>query len=353
MVFRTTSGRTLKLRLSVPAHLGRKPRTLSCGTDDPATAKDVARVVQRLKRRREWAPLLAVLDGRGTLAALYDADRAGRIDQFVAQANDVDLAPLVDELLTNAKYRKHVRCLIPTDKRFPASRFTKGVISTFLDGLSCSNSTKNRYRASLSVFAGRLEEREVIEYNPVSKVKPKPKNEVPFIYLRPQQYRALVDSCSPYYRALFALLYGTGMELGAALKVTPREVDAERRTVWAHARHTKRGKTPYRSRECAVDEWAWPIVWTWVRQFTPDARCWTMRGESANRYHGKRLTAKGFSPMRLHNSRHSFAVAHRRAGDPDPWIAHQLGHKDTHMVERTYGNFPPDPVADRVKQALQ
>lgn len=365
MVFRTGKAKTYKLRLSVPAHLERKPRTLGCGTADKGTAQEMERMVKRMKRRREWAPLLAVLDGKRSLAALYDADVTGTVEAFVREANDQDLSPLVEELVENAKYRDQIRCLMPDGVRYPASRFNKAAISTFLDGLSCSNSTKNRYRAALSVFAGRLVERGVLEHNPVRDVKGKKKNRVEFVYLRPEQYRALVQIADQKYKPLFALLYGTGMEIGAALAARRRDVDPERKTVWAHGTKTL-DEGPYRDRECAVDEWAWPIVWAHVKRLTPDAPLFPpapsgLRGRNthpyysaaqANRQHHALLELKKYPPMRLHNTRHSFAVAHRRAGDSDSWIAAQLGHADTHMVEKTYANYKPDPVKDRVRQAL-
>jgi integrase len=340
--FRAQDSKLYKLRVSVPKHLEHKPRTCSCGTTDATVADDVAAMVKRYKRRREYAPLIGVLEKRYTLAALYDADLRGAVKQLVAESNDRDLSPLVDELVTNAKYRKQIRALIPDGQRFPASWFRRARLSAFLDGLSCSNSTKNRYRAALSVFAGRLVEREIIEHNPVRDIRGKERNPVPFQYLRPAEFMSVTLRSDDKYKALFALLYGSGMEIGAALVVRRRDIDPERMTVWAHGT-----KTEHRDRECSVDPWAWQLLWEYARDFLPDAQLWTMRADTAWRYHQRRLKDAGLPRMRLHNTRHSFAVAARRRGESDEWIAQQLGHADSTMVAKVYGNYKPDAVAER------
>lgn len=344
--YRGRGQRHYRLRVAVPRHLGHPPRVCSCGTRDASVARDVAAMVRRYKRRRDYTPLVGVLEKRYSLAALYDADLRGQVKELVARSLDPDLSPLVDELVRNGKYRTQIRGLIPEGQRFPASEFRKGRISRYLDALSCSDSTKNRYRAALSVFGARLVEREMLDHNPVREVKARPKNAVPFRYLRPGEFQSVVARSGERYRALYALLYGTGMEISAALAVRRRDVDQERRTVWAHGT-----KTASRDRECAVDAWAWPIVWEYARNYLPDARLWTMRADSAWRYHKRRLKDAGLPPMPLHNTRHSFAVAARRRGESDVWIASQLGHRDTTMVARTYGRFSPDAVTDQHRAA--
>lgn len=337
---------------------GGRSRVVSMGTRDAVTAKAIQALVNRLVARRQWPALTAIVAGVTTLPKVYDADERGELAAFVAQLTDRDLEPYVAQwhaslasrgVVTADKMLRQVRSLIPKGQRFPASQLAKARVSEWRDGLPSSNSTRNRYRSALFAFAAWLVERDYLSANPLHDVKPLRRNAVPFRYLRPEQYRRLVQTGSTArHRAIFALLYGTGMEVSALLRVTRTDVDPERRTVVAHGT-----KKESRDRECGVDAWAWPIVWEWTRPIIGSALLFPYSGredtaaQTIYRVHSRLLRVLGYPHMPLHNSRHSFAVAARRAGRADAWIARQLGHSDTTMVQRTYGNFTPDAVADR------
>jgi len=174
--FRAAGRKVWKTRISLPSG---QTGIFSCGTDDLATARQVVNVVATLRRHRHWAPLEAVLERRITLSALFDAYEADKVDALLNQLSDPDLSALIDEWPTNETYRMQVRRMIPKGERYPASRFTRKSVSEFLAALAphrqsdnapvrqMSGSTKNRYRAALSVFARWLLEREVIQFNPV------------------------------------------------------------------------------------------------------------------------------------------------------------------------------------------
>ena len=65
----------------------------------------------------------------------------------------------------------------------------------------------------------------------------------------------IVENVPAPYPALFALLYGAGVEISAALVCIDSEVNIERREV--RARGTK---THTRDRIVWVAEWAWPFL---------------------------------------------------------------------------------------------
>jgi integrase len=340
----------------------------SCGTSDEAVATDVERFVAWLHRQRNARALAAITHKRVKLYALYDAHNAGQMDDLLAALEDEDLDPLVTAWEAEGAidtYVRQVRRFIPAKKRFPSSRFSRKALATFLaelaqdrvfrDGATrpATLATRQRYKAALSVFAGWLVERDVLPHNPLFDIsltkgkkrskarKPAPK------HLRPDQYHRLIDAATGDFRVLFSLLYATGMEISAALAATREDVNESRRTVWAHG-----GKNSYRDRECAVEPWAWERIAKHARTKFPGERLFTMSPIVAYLEHSRLLKALGYPHMRMHNTRHSFAIAARRRGEIDQWIGAQLGHAPTStQVANTYGAFVADPVGDRKREA--
>ena len=64
----------------------------------------------------------------------------------------------------------------------------------------------------------------------------------------------VVEGAPPLFRALFALAYGAGIELGAILTLVESDVDPNRREVRARG-----SKAWTRDRIARVADWAWPI----------------------------------------------------------------------------------------------
>lgn len=362
MVYRQAHRKTYQLMVR---DLSGESATLTTGTTSHEEAEDVEAFVRLMRRQRQRVLLAALVSGDAKLPEAYDAHVAGRLPEFIANLADADLSPLVDEWAgrgrrgaSSAKYVKQVRSFIPKGERFPRSRFRRKEIAGFLDSLAVSGSTQRKYKAALMQFGHWLVEREVIEANPVRDVKGAsvPRKRHP-THLTHTKYVALVEAADDKWRPLFALLYGTGMEIGAALRVRRSDVDAKRKTVYAWG-----SKNEYREREVAVDAWAWPHFWRHAQQFFGDNPLF-VRGTpgrsvggayvgyseaGASRMHGTLLARKEYAPMRMHNARHSFAIHHRRfLRSSDAWIANQLGHADETMVRRTYGRFKPDPIKDR------
>jgi integrase len=196
------------------------------------------------------APLEAVIERRITLSALFDAYEADEVEKLLNQLNDPDLSILIDEWPTEETYRSQVRRMIPKGQRYPASGFTRKSISEFLAALvshrqsekapvrEMSGSTKNRYRAALSVFARWLLEREVIQFNPVRYVRAAKPNPPRMIWLTREQAKDLVAALPPEHAAMEALMAATGMELQAVKRLRRRDVSLDLRTVAAHGTKT-------------------------------------------------------------------------------------------------------------------
>ncbi|MGI9078058.1 MAG: tyrosine-type recombinase/integrase [Gemmatimonadaceae bacterium] len=146
--------------------------------------------------------------------------------------------------------------------------FTRRAISEHLASLGVSGSTKNRHRAALSGFAKFLVEREVLEHNPVRDVAASKPNRPRMRYLERRQAQALIASLPQPYRALEALMAGTGIEWGAAARLVDRDIDLEAGTVHAHG-----SKNEWRDRVVRITEtWCVPHIEEHLATVLPGAR---------------------------------------------------------------------------------
>jgi integrase len=324
----------------------------SCGTDDLATARQVVNCVKTLKRRRRWDALGLVVEKRITLGRLFDAFELGTLDSLIKEMHDPDLSALVEQWPTNSDYRMQVRRMIPKGQHYPASRFSRRTVSEFLAGLNqtprrkgepvreMSGSTKNRYRAALSVFARWLVEREVIEVNPVRDVRAQTPNPARMVWLTREQAKKLIEALPREHAAMEALMAATGMELQAVQRLRRRDVSTDLKTARAEG-----SKTPWRNRVVmATEPWAWTIVERYVATILPDALCFTARGDTVLKVHRRLSKELGLPVTTLHDWRHSYAVWCLKDGVSPTAIARQLGHKDTSLLEKVYGRFIPEPT---------
>lgn len=340
MVFKAEGANTFKLKVAIPTRNAGKPRTFSTGSTVKAVAADVERMVRRMKGRREWDALEAVFDGLLSLADVYDADARGTLAEKLAELRDVDLDPLVAEWAkkANAKYVRQVRALIVEDERFPASRFRRKVISEFLAGLTCSDPTKNRYRAALSVFAKWLVEREVIDANPVRDVAMYAERDPRMVWMTWEDAERVSFAAPRPYRVLFALMAASGIELGAALSLTRPDIDIETGTV-----HARGSKTAWRNRVIRYEPWARTLIETHCMGLIGSTALFpAIRHRVLLDLFRDAQKAAGLSGHRLHDLRHTYAVNALRKGYKPTVVAHQLGHKDATMVTKVYGRFVPD-----------
>lgn len=309
----------------------------SCGTDDLATARAVEQFVKTLTRKRQFLALELVVAKRAKLSDIFDAHEAGRLEQVLAQADDADLAALVHDWQGNPKYKAQVRAFL--GDRFPASQFTRRAISTFLAGLDVSGSTRNRYRAALSVFARWLVERDVIPHNPVRDVRAHKPNPGRMVWLERPQARALIAALPMPNRALEALFCATGIEWGAAIKLRRRDVDLVAGTV-----HAEGSKTPWRNRVVrGTETWAWEIFAGYARDFTELAPLFPgLTPAAVLGVHHAAAKILELPRTTLHDWRHTYSVTALRDGYSPQVVAHQLGHRDSYLVLTRYGRFIVD-----------
>jgi integrase len=328
----------------------------STGTTHKPTAEAMARMIQDLGRwgKRDWEIVNAVVDRRLTLGQVFDAYRLGRLADLRVTLGDIDLGghlPGWAQWLTDRvspgvadRYRQHLATL-HRDQPWPRSTLTARAVDTWLAGLRVTSSTKRKYLAALASFLGYLDAIHVDYGTPLAKVK-RPKAGRPrTVFLELPDVHRVVEASPEPYRTLFALLYGTGLDLSTALRLTRRDVQGRE----IRGRGTK---TQARDRMVLVAEWAGPYVEALVADRLPDAPLFPgVNRWTASDVHRETLERLGLRELhghkvRLHDARHHWAVLRARAGVPLEIIARQLGHTDPTMVLRTYGRFVPS-VEDR------
>jgi integrase len=322
---------------------------------------------------RAWDVLNAVLAGRLAIGRLYDLWIETKYDVGAVRRRlaDVDVAPLVDgwaavhrgsvKADSHAHALAHVRWLLPGDRPVLASSVTTLWLSQRLAAYPGKQNTRRKVHSSWSVFFGYLARvRGLYAMNPMDAVPRARAVESPIRFSELETVERIVGAQpSPERRALFALLYGTGIEVSVALALT-------RADVWPATREVRAAgtKAHTRDRVARVAEWAWPIVAEHIRPLLPAARLfapawsrWTVSdwhratvGDGEKDTHS-RVVMAGFGLERrypLHCARDHWAARAARVGTPIAVIQAQLGHESPTLTLKKYGRFLPS-TADRAK----
>ncbi len=359
----------------------------STGTLHRATALAMERMIEVLgpRGRREWDLLALLVGNRLSVAELYDAYGANDLAGLRQRLDDVDLgahvagwrAWAVDRVGATSvdRYEAHLRTLVADGVPYPRSRFTAPEIARWLGARHAltqkrrptartaerrqkedergakeptpkvprpiGSATRRKYLAAVSSFGKYLKEIGVVERNPARDVDAPPPSRPRVVEIALADVMRIVEHARPPYRALFALLYGSGIEVSTALRLTESDVDAPRREV--RARGTK---THSRDRIVRIAEWAWPHFVKHLNTLTPGARLFRLDTESIDRWdvgtvHRETLRALELPHHRVHDARHFYAIRAVRVGTPYELVARQLGHVDVAMVAKVYGRFAP------------
>jgi integrase len=198
----------------------------------------------------------------------------------------------------------------------------------------------------------------VLASNPIRDVQAPPPSKPRVVEIPLPDVLRIVENAPAPYPALFAILYGAGVEVSAALACVESDVDVERREVRA------RGTNAHtRDRIVRVAESAWPFLERHLETLTPGERLFRgLDRWQVGDAHRARLTALGLPHHRVHDSRHFYAIRAIRAGTPYELVARQLGHADVAMVAKVYGRFAPRSderdrwekvAAERDREALE
>jgi integrase len=335
-------------------------RQMSAGTPDKRLADRIEAMWSDLAERHRAWDVLERVGPEFSVGQLYDlwlaSDR--RIEELRRRLNDVDLEPMVEPFLaahakrvkpdTLAHIRFHLRSLIPEGTPAPRSRFTVGYLTTALADYAGSPGTTRKVHSDWSVFfAYCTDELGHFERNPMERVKrPPARKPVVAFYELDTVERIVGAQPTAERRALFALLYGTGMEISVALRLTA--ADVWRSTQEMRAAGTK---THTRDRMARVASWAWPHLSRHIQAMLDVAPLFPgiPSRHTASDWHAETVKALKLSPaLPMKNARHHWAVRALRAGTPIAVVQHQLGHASPTLTLTTYGQFIPG-AADRDK----
>lgn len=179
----------------------------------------------------------------------------------------------------------HVRALIPADELRLASTVTVEWLTERLYAYQGKPNTLRKVHSSWSqFFAYCTNVKALYPANPMDRVtRPTLQGSPIRFYELDVVERIVAYQPTPERRALFALLYGTGIEVSTALALTRADVSEATREVRAAGT-----KAHSRDRVCRVADWGWEDVWGHCRTMLPGARLWP----DWNRY-GERLAPGG------------------------------------------------------------
>lgn len=366
MVFRRSGARTFAFQARLP---NGRYKQLQSGAPFTAAGKALATRIEAMwsslaLEYRAWDLLEPVLTAhRGERAArlgrLYDlwCSTRYRPVEMRRLLADVDVEPYVEPYLlahsrgvgagSAAHVRLYLRTLIPKGRPCPVSSVTAGWLTARLAEYEGGRSTRRFVASAWSGFFAHLTDiHGLFPANPMRRVtRPTIKRAPVALYELATVQRIIGAQPSAERRALFTLLYATGIEISTALRLT-------RADVWDASQEINAAgtKTHTRHRVASVADWAWPMISTYVKSRLPAARLfpasWTPEGVSAWHHRTCKVALKLDPVLRLHAARHHWAVTNLRAGVPVAVVQHQLGHASASMTLTTYGAFLPSS-ADR------
>lgn len=301
---------------------------------------------------RAWDCLELVLTKQVKIGELFDLwlESGRKIADLRRRLNDIDLEPLVGEFLTiYGKLRErtdtvdhvraHLRWLMPEGQRFPRSQGNADWLTSRLYQYEGKPGTLRKVHSSWSVFFTYLTKtKKAFDRNPMETVERPPVTKPPIRFYELDTVERIVGwQPTAERRALFALLYGTGIEISVALGLTRADVHEARKEVRAAGT-----KTHSRDRIVRVADWAWPTFWGHAEAILPAAKLFPAvpSRHTASDWHA--ATVKGLDLSEqypMYNARHHWAVRQLRGGAPIRLVQEQLGHSSPNLTLSTYGQF--------------
>jgi integrase len=329
-------------------------RIMSTGVTNKALANKLEAMWQRLARdERAWDLLDPVLRAERALVELWDAYVACEMDvgKVRRHLSDRDVEPLVEVWRVvygasgikpdSARHAEvHVRWLLPPGTPRSASSITHDWLTQRLAEYPGGQNTRRKVHSSWSVFLEyATTQTGVFEVNPMLRVKRPKLYESPICFYELDAVEQIVAAQpTAERRALYALIYGTGIEVTVLLGLTRNDVMAATQEVRAAGT-----KAHTRDRVCLVAPWAWPILWEHIQHHLPTARLFRedLHRRTVYQWHDDTVTALGLPVLTVHNARNHWAATRLRAGAPIEVVQRQLGHESPMLTLRKYGRFMP------------
>ncbi len=180
-------------------------------------------------------------------------------------------------------------------------------------------------------------------------------------FLSVNEQRRLVNVCPPGFRELVQAALYTGCRYSEICRLKVRDFDTKEKTIFIEK--SKSGHSRY--------IWLTPEGSAWFTRFVagkslggtllirPNAKGCVRKHQDDPLGWGphdqKRMMqaaciAAGIEPMGFHELRHTYASGLVNAGIPLAYIASQLGHVNTAMVEKHYGHLSPSAMAKSIRK---
>lgn len=185
-------------------------------------------------------------------------------------------------------------------------------------------------------------------------------------FLSAEEQTRLVNACPKDFRRLVVAALHTGSRFGPLSRLKVRDFDPEAGTIWIERDKGHGGDT---SRHVVLDhegiEWFQGVA----AGAQPDD--YLLRRDAVRRtvrldgdpcrwmpcdqrpMMAKACAAAGLEELTFHELRHTYASRLLNRGVPLVFVAKQLGHKDTRMVEKHYGHLCRTALADAIRQVAQ
>jgi integrase len=223
-----------------------------------------------------------------------------------------------------------------------ASLVTTELLTKRLYAQQHKQNTLRKIHSSWSVFfAYCADVKGLFPSNPMDAVK-RPAQERPPIQFFEMEAVELIVGSQPdlMRRALFALLYSTGLEISTSLSTRTTDVQLEAKRIRGPGT-----KAHSRDRVARVADWAWPIVEEYVRSLQPGALMFPkLDRQQATKWHAETVSDLALPHVPMKNARHHWAVRMIRSGAPVRIVQDQLGHSTPLLTLSIYGRFRPTEV---------
>lgn len=331
---------------------------LTAPTNNRTLAGKIAGMWESLAHEhRAWdllEPILTAPRGqrRAKLGQLFDLwqDTRMNVAEMRRRIQDVDLVAIVDDYLpihakqAGAGWHEHVELylgwLLPEGQPRRASEASPEWLTARLYAYPAKGNTLRRVHSAWDAFFGYCTRiRGLYGRNPMDDVSAPAEKKSPIQFYELDAVERIIGAqASDAMRALFTLLYGTGIEISTALRLTRADVSIGTREIRAAGT-----KAHTRHRVAIVADWAWPALERYVRPMLPQAPLFpaSWRGDELSKKHTATVKALKLPVYRMHSARHHWAVMRLRAGTPVAVVQAQLGHSTPMLTLTTYGPFIP------------
>jgi integrase len=186
-------------------------------------------------------------------------------------------------------------------------------------------------------------------------------------FLSVEEQRRLVNVCRPGFRELVQAALFTGCRYGELGRLAVRDFNAEAGTIFIETSKsgkprqivlTQEGTDWFKAQVAGKTSLATlltrPNATGAPRKGQPDPFAWGDHDQK--KLMCAACTAAELDPLGFHELRHTYASGLVNAGVPLAYVAAQLGHVNTNMVEKHYGHLCPNALAlsiRRLSPALQ